>query len=206
MNLAFTLLGYTCHIVWMNFEKAPYLAYIWNSIFIQIFIQNFHLVSNDKNYSKSNISCTLGLKSTNHSHKILFIQGFPFILKAYPNFLIMHSFLIYWIFNDEICSIFNFLTIGLNIMRPPWCIRAHQGFSNSTKNMVRGIGIWEISIPWETKQNTTQQKNFEFHRSIVSTFSLHWIMYNPKCKSKLQMQIKTNINATFAPPLLRHCV
>jgi hypothetical protein len=60
------------------------------------------------------------IKITNHSHKILFIEGFPFILKAYPNFLRMYSF---YFIEFSITKLFNvqqllYYIIGLNIAKP----------------------------------------------------------------------------------------
>jgi hypothetical protein len=55
-------------------------------------ILNFKSISNDENYSKFNISPTLGLTIIIHLYEIPLLKGFPPIPKASPSFIIFSSF------------------------------------------------------------------------------------------------------------------
>jgi hypothetical protein len=43
-------------------------------------------------------------------------------------------------------------------MKAIWCTFTHQGLANGTKNVTRGIVVWEISTR-QTKNKTKQTNN-----------------------------------------------
>ncbi len=65
-------------IIKLNFEKK---------------ILNFKLISNDKKYSKFNISPTLGLKMMKSPQEILHMKSVPVLSNVHPNFPIVFSFI-----------------------------------------------------------------------------------------------------------------
>jgi hypothetical protein len=70
--------------------------------------KKFNPISNDKNYSKFNISCTLGLKISKSLFIIfLLIKGFLTIPKSVAKFSYRFLVLIYMNFQMKTCSIFN---------------------------------------------------------------------------------------------------
>ncbi len=116
-------------------------------------ILNFTLITNDENYSKFNISPTLGLKSKESPSKNPFIKGFLIISRVdfkFPKIFFV-SILLNFLWQN--CSIFNHpCTIGLNIMKLPWYTSTHWRLSNDTKNNMVGTKNWKFSM-WQIKQN-----------------------------------------------------
>jgi hypothetical protein len=113
------------------------------------FIINIYLISNDQNYSKFNISSTLGLKiyeiTSKKSHSSMVFLSYQDLTPISLNFMI----LIRLDFQLQNCSIFNnSCNVSLNIAKPPWCTPAHQRLSNDTNSMIR--------VPWFGRFSTWQ--------------------------------------------------
>jgi hypothetical protein len=79
------------------------------------------------------------------------------------------------------CLVFNnFSTVDWNIMKPTWCTLIHQGLSNGTKSIARGI---LVSI-WQTNKTYKQTNNLllliddvlyhKFKVAIVQDKKVRW--------------------------------
>jgi hypothetical protein len=122
-------------------------AQLWKNCF------SFKINFQWQNYSKFNISHTLGLKIMKHLYRILFIEGFSTIPHEQPNLLqIFNSYFIEFLM--KIC------TVGLNIMKPPWSTLAR--LFKHTKSVVGTL--------WSGKPSHTKQTNKQ-------TFIINWLVW-----------------------------
>ncbi len=127
------LLSTYCNIKWMA-KCYTFFGLSLKFNFIKSLILNLGWISNDKNDSKFNTSCTL-----NHLHQILLLKGFPIISRMCSNFPQFFSFdfieiLIKGLFHVQWLLHHRFKHYETIIYRTP----THQGLSNNT-NHVMGV-------------------------------------------------------------------
>lgn len=104
---------------------------------------------NYKNYSKINISYTLGVEIKNHLHKTLFIEDFPTIPRKQPNFLEI-LILILLDFQWENCSLFNdSYTISLSLDAP----LLMEGFLLIPRVWQGFCGLGDVNLTKQNKAN-----------------------------------------------------
>jgi len=122
-------------IMWQNVNTCHITNY---KIFCENNILNFKIIFNNKNHSNSISPHTLDPKVTKSFSRNPLITWFPSTLKScliFPNYLTFYFVEFYW----SNCSIFNnFCTIGLNIIKQPWCTLLIKGFPMVPKEHGKG--------------------------------------------------------------------